>query len=253
MISKNKLIKISKKTKIKSYQQEKHYLQNIILNSIYSVIGKELVFKGGTALMFLYGINRFSEDLDFTLDGEINIKKIKEEIKAKLQLLNMKPEIKEIKTKRGINFRVSVSGPLFTSEISRCYVKIEISERKDLKLKPILKEIIPYYSEIPPFSVFVMDPVEIACEKIRAIMKRNYARDIYDLWYLTKKGYKPKKLIVNNKMNYYNEKFELNKFKNALKNKEEIWNAELNQIIISKTIPSFKECKHIILKNIFED
>jgi hypothetical protein len=251
-MTKEELIELTKKTKMKLYQQEKHYMQTIILNAIYSKIGKELVFKGGTALMFFYGIERFSEDLDFTLNGEIDINKIKKEIMLKLELLNFKPEIKDIKTKTGINFRISVQGPLYTSEISRCYVKIEISDRQDIKLKPILKEISPYYNEIPPFTVFIMNPVEITSEKIRAIIKRNYARDVYDLYYLIKKEYRPKKELVNIKMEYYNEKFDLKIFKKALQNKKEIWNSELDSILLNN-IPSFIECKKTILTNLFGD
>ncbi len=39
---------------------EKDYLQEVILSSIYSFVGRELVFKGGTCLYKLYKLNRFS-------------------------------------------------------------------------------------------------------------------------------------------------------------------------------------------------
>ena len=48
------------------YQKEKDYLQHIILSRIYSRINSQLVFKGGTSLQKCMGLNRFSEDLDFT-------------------------------------------------------------------------------------------------------------------------------------------------------------------------------------------
>ncbi|EFD92374.1 MAG: hypothetical protein BJBARM5_0891 [Candidatus Parvarchaeum acidophilus ARMAN-5] len=50
-------------------QLEKSYLQTLLLYELYARFEKSLVFKGGTALKFFYGLNRFSEDLDFTYNG----------------------------------------------------------------------------------------------------------------------------------------------------------------------------------------
>ena len=44
------------------------YLQSEILSILYnSKYGRHLSFLGGTCLRFVYGIERFSEDLDFDL------------------------------------------------------------------------------------------------------------------------------------------------------------------------------------------
>ena len=55
----------------------------IVLNKIFQDIYadndlvSQLVFKGGTCLMFFYGLDRFSTDLDFNLRGEVlNIESI---------------------------------------------------------------------------------------------------------------------------------------------------------------------------------
>ena len=48
------------------YQKEKDYLQHIVLSRIFSRIGSEIIFKGGTSLQKCFGLDRFSEDLDFT-------------------------------------------------------------------------------------------------------------------------------------------------------------------------------------------
>lgn len=47
-------------------QLEKDYLHVFFLYEIYTIFSKELVFKGGTALRIFYGLDRFSEDLNFT-------------------------------------------------------------------------------------------------------------------------------------------------------------------------------------------
>src|SRR4030066_850711 len=46
----------------------REYWQLLILQKIYLTRGSEhFIFKGGTAIRFLFGSFRFSEDLDFTL------------------------------------------------------------------------------------------------------------------------------------------------------------------------------------------
>jgi len=48
------------------FQQEKHYIQTLVLRSIYAATN-DLAFKDGTSLCFFHGLNRFSEDLDFAM------------------------------------------------------------------------------------------------------------------------------------------------------------------------------------------
>lgn len=66
MISRSQLRLISRKTGLTLYQQEKDYLLRLLLYNYYKKF-KDVVFKGGTCLKYLYGLNRFSEDLDFNL------------------------------------------------------------------------------------------------------------------------------------------------------------------------------------------
>ena len=93
MLTYNELNRISSFKNLSLINAEKDYLQDLILFSIYSKIGKDLVFKGGTALYKLYSLNRFSGDLDFTLINGIDIKKIAMRIINDLKLLNIKREI----------------------------------------------------------------------------------------------------------------------------------------------------------------
>ena len=66
MISKDELKEYAKVKDFNLGQAEKNYFQHLILFGLYKEFGKELVFKGGSALTLCYGYNRFSEDLDFT-------------------------------------------------------------------------------------------------------------------------------------------------------------------------------------------
>ena len=65
MIDEQTLIELSGRFR-DSRQLERDYLLTLLLDEICSVFSNELVFKGGTALKYFYGLNRFSEDLDFS-------------------------------------------------------------------------------------------------------------------------------------------------------------------------------------------
>ena len=69
MIDKNNIREVEKRLGFSFWQAEKDYLQHLFLRELYSTVGTELVFKGGTALQKAYGLHRFSRDLDFNLKG----------------------------------------------------------------------------------------------------------------------------------------------------------------------------------------
>lgn len=66
MIPHSQLRSMARKTGLTLYQQEKDYLLRLFLYNYYKKF-EDAVFKGGTCLKYLYGLNRFSEDLDFNL------------------------------------------------------------------------------------------------------------------------------------------------------------------------------------------
>lgn len=249
MLNKEELKDISRATRLKLHQQEKHYIQTIVLNSIYSSLSNELVFKGGTALFFCFGLNRFSEDLDFTMQKEINIEKLKERIKKDLELWGIKNKISEVKeNKISVSFKIGAEGPLYSKEIERCFVNIEISKREEVENFEV-KEIKTIYPDIFPFTICIMKKEEVLAEKIRTILTRNYVRDLYDFYFLIKQNTRVDFELVNKKLFYYNKKFDKHEFLKKIDEMEEIWESELKPFIIGN-FPQFLEVKKTI-KNIF--
>src|SRR3989344_2851123 len=219
MLTHNELEDIARLKKLSLANTEKDYLQDLMLFSLYSNVGKELVFKGGTALYKIYKLNRFSEDLDFTLDYKIDIKKISSRIISDLILLNIKGKIKEIKEfSDEINVRFLLNGPLYKgSKEAQCFIPLNISKREHTVLEPKKESVISLYKEIPNFEVFVMPEEEILAEKIRAIFQRQKPRDIYDLWFLLmKKNTHPVEAIINKKLDLYNIKLNFKEFKDRI-------------------------------------
>ena len=66
MISREQLIKIGKTTGLHLYQQEKDYMLKLFLYTYFRLF-EDAVFKGGTCIKYVFGLDRFSEDLDFNL------------------------------------------------------------------------------------------------------------------------------------------------------------------------------------------
>ena len=157
MLNYEELENIARLKRLSLVNTEKDYLQDLILFSIYSNAGKELVFKGGTALYKVYKLNRFSEDLDFTLIGKLDIEKTANKIASDLILLNVGVKIKEIREYRNeINVKLLLKGPLYKGNKERqCFIPLNISKREQT-LEPKRESLIPTYREIPSFEIFIM-------------------------------------------------------------------------------------------------
>src|SRR5574343_173248 len=80
MITKLELQKYANLKSLNLGQAEKDYYQNIVLFCVYRIYANEIVFKGGTALSKCYGLDRFSEDLDFTSTVPFSTIKLKEQL-----------------------------------------------------------------------------------------------------------------------------------------------------------------------------
>ncbi|MBI3277184.1 MAG: nucleotidyl transferase AbiEii/AbiGii toxin family protein [Chlamydiae bacterium] len=72
MLTEEQLQNLSRRFQIDIFSILREYLQLLFLKIFYELKGSEKVyFKGGTAIHFLYGSFRFSEDLDFTISSRL--------------------------------------------------------------------------------------------------------------------------------------------------------------------------------------
>ncbi len=179
MITKEEISRIADMKHLPIRNAEKDYILEILLY-LSSDFSRKLVFKGGTALYKFYNLNRFSEDLDFTLSSKrFDIDSMINKIVRGLSYLGMHHTITEkIEYGNEITIRLNVRGPLYDgSKNSMSRVTINISRRE----KSILieeKMLIPSYQEIPSFRINVLSPSEIVAEKIRCILTRDKPRYI---------------------------------------------------------------------------
>lgn len=210
-------------------QKEKDYVQHWILNFV-SRTGFRGVFKGGTCLQKAYGLPRYSEDLDFTATAKksLDIEALKRFLlSAGLEVVHSRYKETEISE----NYRIKLRGPLYNkSLLSICSVRIDISTRESLIYRQMIKNINPPYPDIMPYTINTMDPREIAAEKVRAILTRESARDLYDLYFLIRSGNIPERGDVERKLGYYSKSLDLHEFESAIDSQEKIWDKEIESL-----------------------
>ncbi|MDE1868659.1 MAG: nucleotidyl transferase AbiEii/AbiGii toxin family protein [Candidatus Micrarchaeota archaeon] len=240
MISKEELLEIAKLMGLRPWQQEKHYLQHLALD----IMAEEpLVFKGGTYLWFSHGLDRFSEDLDFTASENLT-HNIAERVSRGLGLFGVENAIKPIKdNEAAVSFRISAKGPLNTAKIDECVIYVEISKRERILEKPLpIKLDYPAYS-LPIKTIPGMALEEVAAEKVRAIFTRKKARDMHDLNYLvTKKGVRFDKGMVNSKLRYYRFEFSTDLFLKNISAMRGYYSRELKSLVFGE-LPRFDDVK----------
>jgi predicted nucleotidyltransferase component of viral defense system len=126
-----------------------------------------LILKGGTALLLAYGLDRYSEDLDFDSRKKIKLEtKIKNAVKrvAKIKSID---HIKDTDT---------------TTRYRVIYIANEIENR--LKIEVSYREYDAAYHFVNNIKVYEL-PILFE-QKLNAIENRTAARDLYDLCFLIK-------------------------------------------------------------------
>ena len=160
----------------------REYAQYCFLSELYKLKNSDrLLFKGGTALRFIYQSPRYSEDLDFTGINNITYSEIEELLVESLRNLvawGFEIEITEAKkTTGGYLAKMDFSFSGFKLQI-----KIEISFRiRRRKSKGTTSRVKNEY--IPHYDVYHLPLEEIIDGKISALLTRAKARDWYDLYF----------------------------------------------------------------------
>jgi predicted nucleotidyltransferase component of viral defense system len=245
MITIEELNKIKEERKSNFYYEEKEYLQYIFLNSLFKK-SQDFVFKGGTALRICFGLERASEDLDFSSELKITeIKKIFIESLKDFDLLNIPYEFyAEKKFKGNIRFEVRFKGPLFNGNPnSTNTLKVDFNSQVSFNKKA--KVINKIFSDVPTFVLQVLDEKEILAEKIRSLINRGAPKDLYDLWFLFSKGVKINKKLIKKKL--AEEKSE---YKNLNFPSKEEYEISLKQLV--NFLPEYNQVKKEVSEKIKE-
>ena len=92
---------------------------------------------------------------------------------------------------------------------------------------------------IPAFEVFVMAEDEIFAEKIRALMTRESARDLYDIVFLLRRGADAEKSLLEGKLRFYGMEYDAKRLLSRAAGLRRIWESELRSLV--RHVPPFDE------------
>ncbi|MCX9082379.1 MAG: nucleotidyl transferase AbiEii/AbiGii toxin family protein [Candidatus Methanoperedens sp.] len=171
---------------------EKDYALNWILRSLNQQTDS-FVLKGGTGLRKVYFKNyRFSEDLDFTMLKSTGRSDIELVIKKAIQTAKRDSGINfhdNIESEENINgYKIDIYFRIFRRGGNPLRIKFDITkpENETIILPPIMKDIFHPYSDDYYSIACVYSIHEIMAEKIRSLFERTRARDVYDIWFISK-------------------------------------------------------------------
>lgn len=190
MIARDRLRILARELGVRQGYAEKHYVNSWLLWGLFtSDYGENLLFKGGTALSKLYFPQswRFSEDLDFGVDGQYQGSKA--ELRAVLDTIT---------ERSGIEFTIQEHHESRQAHYPTHYVDISIQylaileQPNTTSVDVMVDECVAFdpvqhthdYEDVPAIELQAYSVEEIFAEKLRAVYQRGAARDYYDLYQL---------------------------------------------------------------------
>ncbi len=243
MIEKDELERFARLRRLSLGNAEKDYLLDMALLSISASTKNELVFKGGTCLYKFHKLPRFSEDLDFSATQDVDADRLIGTILSDFARFGVEARLVGKKAAHeSVLATLRAQGPLFSGNpLSSANLGLDIN----LKSKPLLEpEALTYHSpypEIPAFTVLCMKAEEILAEKVRALMTRTKARDLFDTHFLLQKGVDAGAALIGRKMDYYHERFSAEALRKRLAIFEPFWKKEMRGF--TPDLPEFGQAR----------
>ena len=169
---------------------------------------EEAAFYGGTALRIFHGLNRFSEDLDFSLleeGGSVRLESALASIKTELAAwgLSFEAESKSSGNRTGIesaflkgNTRINLLNVGVPEELNRYFPhnqKVTIKLELDTTPPPLASTEVKTHLLPTPFQVRLYDLPSLFAGKLHAMLFRDWksrvkGRDFYDfVWYISRR------------------------------------------------------------------
>ncbi|MBE3136615.1 MAG: nucleotidyl transferase AbiEii/AbiGii toxin family protein [Thermoplasmata archaeon] len=217
-------------------QAWKDYLQDLTLHLLYKKY-PQILFRGGTCIWKVMKGDRFSEDLDLCLDTIPNT--LDTHLVKELKLFGFTCTIlKKKQTANMLFLHFGITSPAHPREIT-ISIEILMSKSCDQTIKTLM--LYSPYPDIPPIEVRVPSREDIIVDKISAIIQRNKARDVHDLYLLLKQGGTIDSTLVSRKILGFTPE----KLKEKIIEKKILWKS-LEPLIVTK-LPSLEEEMKYIL------
>jgi uncharacterized protein len=199
MIPRTEIQRLAAQSGVRIELQERDYALGCFLLALARTpaLMEALAFKGGTALRKIYfPAFRFSEDLDFTLLQPLSEETLQAQVSevchraamdfgVPMQIALWK-QSRDLPGEEAYRARVSYIGPLGQPGADPARITLDLTCYETVILPANRQPVIHPYSDAPsePLGVRVYCLEEMLVEKLRALLRRSYPRDLYDVWYL---------------------------------------------------------------------
>lgn len=238
MISQQSLEKFTKKHQTTKENIAREYCQHLFLSSLYRLPSSEkLLFKRGTALRFVYGSPRFSEDLDFTGINIYSLKLIEDlfvDTLSQIELTGIDISLKEAKSTTGGYLGVIHYNLYGLSEDMRFEISLRNGKRLRGEIVTIINDFIPVYTMVH------LPSKEIVEGKVAALINRKKPRDFYDFYYI----------LRHPELHRYIEKETLVRVKDILHKTQINFRKELSVLLPISHQMILKDFKSLLIKEI---
>ncbi len=247
MLTKPQLQRIAQRHVIGLQAQERDYIQHLFLSVLYGR-SQKVLFKGGTALRVLHRSPRHSEDLDFNTTLDLaDTGTLFRQAMADLTKFGVIAIVRnEWESPAGYSFDLSFQGPLYDGrDRSKGKVRVDTNLRAE-EVAVERRLVSPEYDDIVPFIMTALTVDHLFAEKVRALLFRGKARDLYDLWFLVEQGQSVDLPLINSKFALYETSFELGRIQQQVEALKESWERDLRPLLAQ--VPDFAMVQERVLE-----
>jgi len=247
MLTKRQLQRIAQRHGIGLQAQERDYIQHLFLSALYGR-SQGLLFKGGTALRVLHRSPRYSEDLDFNTTLDLaDTKALFQQAIADLARFGVMAEARnEWESAIGYSFDLSFQGPLYDGrDRSKGKVRVDTNLRPE-KVATERRLVSAEYDDVLPFLLTALTVEHLFAEKVRALLVRGKARDLYDLWFLIEQGQSVDMALIKVKLVLYETTFDSGRFQEQVEALKDNWQHDLRPLLAQ--VPEFVMVRERVLQ-----
>ncbi|KXB00324.1 hypothetical protein AKJ41_04150 [candidate division MSBL1 archaeon SCGC-AAA259O05] len=178
---------LSEKTGFQMDILEKVYrLTELLKEVVETELRRELVLKGGTAINFVYfDVPRLSVDIDLDYIGSVRKKKMLKDRAALEETLERIFRTLDYTAKKDRTYALQRYNLLYENSAEnqdRIQTEINFLKRTTI-LEPVEKKL-EHFFDFEDFKVFTLQVEELFGRKLKALVKRTTARDLYDIYHL---------------------------------------------------------------------
>lgn len=101
------------------------------------------------------------------------------------------------------------------------------------------------YDDVKTFVISAASPDHVFAEKVRALLVRGKARDLYDLWFLMERGIKSDLELINRKLSLYDKTYSRDEMNKRIAELEKSWTEDLKPLL-GAVVPYDAAAKRVV-------